>query len=289
MRYLRSFEFASVGWEEQFLNDIRRTVYTTFYPLGVLSGKGIDSLEMTPLTILYGENGSGKTTVLNVMAEKVHAERNTLYNRSNFFEDYLKHCDADLASDRPDEIRIITSDDVFDFMLELRHLNEGIDRKREELFEDWVDAKYAHFQLKSLEDYEELKKINAARSHTQSRFVKDRLMGNVREHSNGESAFLYFTEKIRERGLYFLDEPENSMSPERQKELAGFLIDSVRFYDCQIIMATHSPFLLAIPGAVVYNLDEPGAPRQKWSDLPNMRAYYRLFEEHREAFESPSG
>mgnify|MGYP006990124335 CR=1 FL=1 len=38
-------------------------------------------------------------------------------------------------------------------------------------------------------------------------------MDNVREHSNGESAFLYFTDKIKENGLYLLDEPENSLSP----------------------------------------------------------------------------
>ena len=55
-----------------------------------------------------------------------------------------------------------------------------------------------HFQMKSIADYEKLKKVNIARSKTQSRFVRDELMDNVREYSNGESAFLYFTEKIEE-------------------------------------------------------------------------------------------
>ena len=48
-------------------------------------------------------------------------------------------------------------------------------------------------------------------------------MNNVREYSNGESAFLYFTEKIGEDGLYLLDEPENSLSQKRQMELVNFL------------------------------------------------------------------
>ena len=45
-------------------------------------------LDFESVTILYGGNGSGKTTVLNVIAEKLGLERDTLYNRSNFFEDY---------------------------------------------------------------------------------------------------------------------------------------------------------------------------------------------------------
>ena len=44
--------------------------------------------------------------------------------------------------------------------------------------------------------------------------MREYLPENIREHSNGESAFLYFTEKIQENGLYLLDEPENSLSPE---------------------------------------------------------------------------
>ena len=125
-------------------------------------------------------------------------------------------------------------------MLNIRTLNQGIDRKREELFDEYLEAKHSHFQMRSLADYEVLKKVNLSRSKTQSKFVREMLMDNVREHSNGESAFLYFQEKMQEAGLYLLDEPENSLSPERQQELAQFLENSARFFDCQLIIATHS-------------------------------------------------
>ena len=52
-------------------------------------------LDFEPITILYGGNGSGKTTALNVIAEKIKAKRDTLYNRSNFFEDYVKMCEVE--------------------------------------------------------------------------------------------------------------------------------------------------------------------------------------------------
>ena len=180
----------------------------------------------------------------------------------------------------PENSRIITSDDVFDYMLNIRNLNEGIDQKREELFEEYLDAKYSRFQMKSIADYEQLKKANNAKSKTQSRFVRNELMDNVREYSNGESAFLYFTEKIKENGLYLLDEPENSLSPKRQIELMKFIEDSARFFGCQFIISTHSPFLLAMHGAKIYDLDENPVDVKRWTELENVRTYYDFFKKH---------
>ena len=67
-----------------------------------------------------------------------------------------------------------------------------------------MDTKYSDFKMRSLDDYEQLKKKIAVRRNTQSQYVRKNLMDNVREHSNGESAFLYFTDKIRENGFYLL-------------------------------------------------------------------------------------
>lgn len=138
--------------------------------------------------------------------------------------------------------------------------------------------------MNSLEDYEQLKKVNMTRSKTQSRYVRKQLMGNVREHSNGESAFLYFSEKIKENGLYLLDEPENSLSPEKQQELVRFLEDSARFYGCQFLIATHSPFLLSIQNAKIYDMDEEPVDVKRWTQLGNVRAYYDFFKKHEAEF-----
>ena len=258
--------------------------YDTFYPFQVLSKHGLTRLDFEPVTILYGGNGSGKTTALNVIAEKLALDRDTLYNRSNFFEDYTGMCDYEEEMPIPKESRIITSDDVFDFMLNLRSINDGINLKREQLFADYLEDKYSHFQMKSLDDYERLKKVNMAKRKTQSRYVRENLMDNVREHSNGESAFIYFSEKINENGLYLLDEPENSLSPERQQELLRFLQDSARFFGCQFIIATHSPFLLSMNGAKIYDMDEESGDVNRWTELDNVRAYYDFFKKHEHEF-----
>ena len=255
MIYLTHFSFPDREREYDFTMKQKHTCYDTVYPFLILSAHQLKMLDFEPVTILYGGNGSGKTTALNVIAEKLGLARDTLYNRSNFFEDYTKMCSFEAVGRIPKESRIITSDDVFDFMLNLRCINEGIDQRREELFEEYQEAKYAKFQMHSMEDYERLKKINAARRNTKSKFVRDSLQDNVREHSNGESAFLYFADKIKENGLYLLDEPENSLSPEKQQELLRFLEDSVRFFGCQFVIATHSPFLLSMRGAKIYDFE----------------------------------
>ncbi len=290
MLYLSQFEFPDAEQEFDFMLKQKRTCYETYYPFQILAGRQLKTLNFEPVTILYGGNGSGKTTALNVMAEKLSLHRDTLYNRSSFFEEYTKICDYVAERIIPEESRIITSDDVFDFMLNLRSLNEGIDRKRDTLLNEYMQltdpmGKYAGFQLRSLDDYEELKRLNAARKSTQSRFVRERAAENVREHSNGESALIYFTDKIRENGLYLLDEPENSLSPEKQLELIQYLEDSVRFFGCQLVIATHSPFFLAMRDAKIYDLSGEKAVVRCWTELGNVRVYYDFFKKHEREFE----
>ncbi len=284
MLYLKTFTFPSADMEFNFFMSIKRTCYDSFYPFKILSAHDLHRLDFEPVTILYGGNGSGKSTALNVIAEKTGICRDSIYNKSNFFLDYVSLCDMDAREDIPKSSRIITSDDVFDYMLNIRNLNEGIDLKREELFDEYLDAKYSQFQMRSLDDYEQLKKVNNSRRKTQSRFVRGELLDNVREYSNGESAFIYFTEKIGENGLYLLDEPENSLSPKRQLELMSFLEDSTRFFGCQFIISTHSPFLLSMNGAKIYNLDGNPVTTERWTDLENVRTYFDFFKAYENEF-----
>lgn len=284
MLYIEAFTFPDAERETDFLREIRRTCYDSFYPFRVLSARGLERIDFAPVTILYGGNGSGKTTALNVIAERIGVRRETAYNRTVFFQDYADMCDLRLHAPVPGHSRIITSDDVFDYMLNLRMLNEGIDLKREAVFEEYLDAKYSKFQLKSMADYEKLKTVNSARRKTQSKYVRENLMAAVRTYSNGESAYKYFAESIEEDGLYLLDEPENSLSPKRQLELKRFIEDSARFFKCQFILSTHSPFLMSMQGAKIYDLDADPVDVKRWTELESVRVYYEFFKDNEDAF-----
>jgi len=284
MVYLESITFPNEDEEWAFRLSVKRTCYNTLYPFYVLPKAGLERLDFEPITVLYGGNGSGKTTILNVIAEKLGIQRSAPYNRSNFFEDYVRLCRVRLEAPIPAHSRIVTSDDVFDYMLSIRSLNEGIDRKKELLFDEHYDARHSTFRVRTLEDYEALKKRNSARRKTQSAFVREQLMENVPEQSNGESASFYFKQRIEADALYLLDEPENSLSAAKQIELAEFLEESARYMGCQLIISTHSPFLLAMKRAKIYDLDARPADVKQWTQLENVRAYHDFFSRHGDEF-----
>jgi len=284
MIYLDWFTFPDEEVEFDFFMRQKRTCYDSFYPFQILSRHHFRRIDFAPVTILYGGNGTGKTTAINVIAEKLGLDRDSAFNRSNFFWDYLERCDFEARVPLPGESRIITSDDVFDYMLDLRALNDGVDMRREQMFADYNDLRREKFQMHGMKDYDRLKQVSAARRYSQSQMARRTLPANVRTRSNGESALAVFSERIRENALYLLDEPENSLSPARQLELARFLHDSARFYNCQFIMATHSPFLLAMPGARIYDLDSEPIATKRWTELENVRATWEFFQSHKDEF-----
>ena len=283
--YLSAFYFPGEEAESDFMFGLKTTYDQSVYPYGILPKAGLYEIIFRPVTILYGGNGSGKSTALNVIAEKLRLERNSAYNRSRFFQDYVDRCKATQDEPIPKGSRIITSDDVFDMMLDIRSINEGIDRKREELAEDYYRLKREKFQLRSLDDLDHLHLVNQARSKTKSRFIINESGKSLRERSNGESALMHFQSKIEMDTLCLLDEPENSLSPENQLVLADFLAESVRYCGNQLVISTHSPFLLALPGAKIIDLDNHSRIVESWTHLKNPQVYFDFFKKHEHEFE----
>lgn len=305
MIFLDSFKFASAGAEEDFFFGQKRTCYDTYYPFKIFPMKSFSQIDFSDITILYGGNGSGKSTALNLIANKISAEHDAVYNRTNFFEDYLKLCKIKFEDKSFTNKVILTSDGVFDCMLDIRHLNQRIDVDREQAFDEYMhwkmiqmypDSEHFKFSAAQKKEFEEIRRhplahfqqfqqSNMANTKTQSQYVRRNVADNVREMSNGESAFEYFIHRIDKDGIYILDEPENSLSPKLQVELVKFLQDTVRYFNCQLIIATHSPFILSIEGAKIYDLDAYPVDIKPWTELENIRAYYDLFKSHEGEFE----
>ncbi|MBQ4648158.1 MAG: AAA family ATPase [Clostridia bacterium] len=292
MVYLMSFRMPTQDDEENYMiksKKASRTCYTTKYPFGLFRHRELPEFYFTDITVFCGNNGSGKSSILNVMGEKLRLERTAPFNRSDFFEDYVDLCDYQLDKTIPKGSKIITSDGVFEKVLDIRRINDGIDVKRADLIDEYIAANgpgAASNLLQGLDDYDRWKQVSDMRSRnrTQSRFLKENLMRNITERSNGESALSYFVDSIQENALYLLDEPENSLSPQNQLQLKYFIEDSVRNFGCQFVISTHSPFLLSLGGALIYNIDETPPAERKWTELDCVRVYHDFFEEQRDKF-----
>ena len=283
-QYIDKLTLLSDNAETSFLMfGLKRTCYSSVYPYKIFPTKGLEEIELAPITIFYGGNGSGKTTLLNIIAEKAKVIRHSAFNGSAFFSQYVDGCKLS-GRQIPGNSQILTSDDVFDYVLNIRYLNDGIDARRTELFDEYMDRKYASHRFTGMAQYDDWKESYDAKSKSQSQFVRDRLMRNVDMFSNGESAMKYFTDRITENALYLLDEPENSLSIGLQQDLCDYISASASHYGCQFVIATHSPVMLSMPNAVIYDLDAYPVETKKWTELENVRKYFEFFEQHRHLF-----
>lgn len=298
MIYLKEFSFPSLSQELGFLHpgdsllvDWRPKLHTgSFYPFNVLPKVKLQVITFENITVLYGENGSGKTTALNIITEKLRLKRDSLFNSGRFLNDYLDMCKYNEEDFREyaqffnHNSRIITSDDVFNLSMKKREFNKQLFSKSKDVIEEYCEIRLSSPNLKSLEDFDRWhKRYEAIKG--QSSFLKKRLEREEEENSNGEAAIQYFINQMESEGLYLLDEPENSLSVENQMKLADYIHSSARFFNCQFVIATHSPIFLSIPHAKIYNLDDDSKVVDSWTKLKSVRLMFDLFMKHKEEFE----
>ena len=183
MIYLSGFRFPGAAQEANYMANswrAKQSCYDSYYPFGLFEGRTLPELDLLEITILYGGNGSGKTTLLNVMADALRLHRRAEYNRTPFFDDYVRLCEPRTMRPVPAGSLILTSDDVFDYMLDLRALNDGVDMRREQMFADYNSLRCEKFQMHGMQDYDRLKQVSAARRYSQSQMARRTLPANVR-------------------------------------------------------------------------------------------------------------
>lgn len=264
------------------------------YPCMLFTEKELRRLDFEPVTILYGGNGSGKSTLLNIIALKLGLKRISPYNSGELLLTYVEQCHFHLGEDEegnpafiPGESRIITSDDVFEYMLAARASNDEIREDTESEKGSYARLKHGeNIHFSGMEAYDDfrLQVLSRRKSLTRRKFLQQTVGKEVKLNSNGETALEFFETHIENDTLYCLDEPENSLSPKLQLELKALLEEKRRYCGCQFIIATHSPFILALSGAKIYDLDAVPVDVKKWWELENTKMYFDFFYQHRNRF-----
>ena len=258
------------------------------YPFHLFLQKEFFNIKFDTITIFYGDNGSGKSTLLNIITETINKDKKIIKRKndilkSEYFDMYINECKYYIENDIPQGSKIICSEDIFQNILSKREENKKKNNSREDLKMQYLQYKYNPINYSSLED---LSLSVETRKRTQSKFIKSRIEENEKEFSNGQTSLDFFDKELQEGCLYLLDEPENSLSPKFQLELVQLINELSRFLKCQFIIATHSPFLLSIPNAKIYSLDEIPVTEKKWYELENMQIYYNFFKGNKSYFEN---
>jgi predicted ATPase len=189
-----------------------------------------------PVTLFVGENGTGKSTLLEALATacNIHIWRNSERSRPehNPYEGaFYKFIDVEWENGR----------------VPGSYFGSNIFQHFAELLDEWAAAdrgQLNYFGGKSL----------TAQSH-------------------GQSLMSFFRSRYRIKGLYLLDEPETALSPRSQIELLDIIKNMNESGHAQFIIATHSPLLLACPGARIYAFDQKQVQPVQYEETDHYRIY----------------
>lgn len=195
------------------------------FPFQLSAIRELDQLQLHPkVTYIVGENGMGKSTLLEALA--VAWGFNPEGGSLNFsFSTYASH------SELHRYIRLVRG---------VRKPKDGFFFRAE-----------SYYNLAS--NIEELDRESAGGTK-----IIDSFGGrSLHEQSHGESFFSAFMYRLRGNGLYVMDEPEASLSPFRQLSMLSRMHELIRNHS-QFIVSTHSPILMAYPDAIIYQLTSSG-------------------------------
>jgi predicted ATPase len=218
----------------------------TPYPFSVPQIRTLPVLDVNvPVTFFVGENGSGKSTLLEGIA--VAAELPAMGGtRDVALDPTLEHARRLGAA-----LRLAWT----------RRSRQGFFLRAEDFFGRLKslardDARSWREKVETLRGL----RADAPRVITSDASHPDEhdagaFLGKYDARSHGESFMDLFTDRIKPGGLYLLDEPESPLSPRRQIALLDALARTSRA-GAQFIIATHSPILLACPGARIHSFDQ---------------------------------
>ncbi|HET9982562.1 MAG TPA: AAA family ATPase [Longimicrobiales bacterium] len=218
------------------------------FPFTVPAIRELGALDLTaPVTFFVGENGSGKSTLLEAIAaaagsptvgaEEVGADETLAAQRR-----LGKHLRLTWTK-RARRGFFLRAEDFFGFARRVARLRSEMLRRLEEIDEEFAGAS----------DY--VKGLAAGPARASLAEMEQRYGVDLDARSHGESFLKLFQSRFVPDGLYLLDEPEAPLSPQNQITLLAMLRDMVE-EQSQFLIATHSPILLAFPGAAIVSFDE---------------------------------
>jgi predicted ATPase len=232
------------------------------FPFNIPAVQFAKNIELNKgVTIFVGDNGSGKSTLLESIAYKLnfpligggikHHERSG-FEASEMIEPFLE------INWKRETFRgfFFRAEDFSDFVNSVENENKKIAIDLSEL-KGQVDDSIIDKMSESMNyNLREMRKIYGA---------------NMQAYSHGEAFLKILQTRIGEKGIFLLDEPEAALSPLKQLSLLSLILEIVKMKNAQFIIATHSPILMGIPNATLYEIQEDAMKQVEYRETDHYR------------------
>lgn len=233
---------------------------TNPFPFNIPAVKFAKDISLSPgVTIFIGDNGSGKSTLLESIAYKLnipliggHIDRHASFEAAAMLQPYLE-----LEWKRETKKGFFfRAEDFSDFVNAIDRLQQSRAAGLSDLRGEVPDAIIE--QMSSSMNYllQESRKLYG---------------DNMQAYSHGEAYLTILQTRIKDKGIYMLDEPEAALSPLKQLALMSFIMEVLKDNNAQFIIATHSPILMGLPGALLYEIQEEGMEQVAYKETSHYR------------------
>ena len=232
------------------------------YPFNVPAIASLDRLDFTtPVTFLVGENGSGKSALLEALAcaigsitagsESVKTDQTLAPARE------LAHTFRLAWTKRTQKGLFLRAEDFFGYINRLSAMRAELEQDLKNVDEEYKTRTEVAHSYARMPYAGEL-------SALQNRYGR-----GLEAYSHGESFLEFFQARFIPDGLYLIDEPEAPLSPKRQLTFLS-LVHRLLAQNAQFIIATHSPLIMAYPGATIYWFDKSSIEAANYNDLEHV-------------------
>jgi predicted ATPase len=233
---------------------------TTVFPYSIPAVKFAKQVKMgNQVTVFVGDNGCGKSTLLETLG--LYLDIPLIGGRisSNAGFEAAKKLQPFLKLEWKREVRtgfFFRAEDFSDFV-------NSVERHRNKLFESYRD-------LKGEVDDAIIEKMMESDNYV-LREMRRTYGEDMQAFSHGEACLKIIQTRIDGKGIYLLDEPEAALSPLKQLSLIALILEVLKDNNTQFIISTHSPILMGIPGALIYEIRDEGMEAVNYEETDHYR------------------